>query len=96
VLKEAESAISGDVSKDTGFYLIGSLKNKEKDIPFGARRPETKPQITSFNDGISAKQTEVFPTTTQAKNVSTKTDLVKPAVSPTKPKINFSSFCYMF
>lgn len=83
-LKEAESAISGDVSKDTGFYLIGSLKNKEKDIPFGARRPETKPQITSFNDGISAKQTEVLPTTTQAKNVSTKTDLVKPAVSPTK------------
>lgn len=86
-LKEAESAISGDVSKDTGFYLVGSIKNKEKDIPFGARRPETKPQITSFIEGISAKQTEVLPTTTQAKNISMKTDLVKPAVSPTKPNI---------
>lgn len=86
-LKDAESAISGDVSKDTGFYVVGSLKNKEKDIPFGARRPETKPQITSFNDGISAKPTEVLPTTTQANNVSTKTDLVKPAVSQTKPNI---------
>lgn len=80
--KNTGSAVTVDTQKDTGFYLVGSLKSKDKDIPFGARRPETKAQVTSFNEGMSTKLTDTSSVNTQAKS-----DLVKPAVSPTKPSI---------
>ncbi|XP_063415721.1 mucin-2-like isoform X1 [Mytilus trossulus] len=90
-VKDAESAIPADSKQDTGFVIVGSFKNKDrdKDIPFGARRPQPKTQSTPFNEGLSTKP-EVSTTTTQGKSSSAKSDLVnKPAVSPTKQNITY-------
>ncbi|XP_052076773.1 general transcriptional corepressor trfA-like isoform X2 [Mytilus californianus] len=90
-VKEAESAIPTDSKQDTGFVIVGSFKNKDrdKDIPFGARRPQPKTQSTPFNEGLTTKP-EVSATTTQGKSSSAKSDLVnKPAMSPTKQNITY-------
>ncbi|VDI16650.1 Hypothetical predicted protein [Mytilus galloprovincialis] len=90
-VKDAESAIPSDSKQDTGFVIVGSFKNKDrdKDIPFGARRPQPKTQSTPFNEGLSTKP-EVSATTTQGKSSSAKSDLVnKSPVSPTKQNITY-------
>ncbi|CAC5383335.1 unnamed protein product [Mytilus coruscus] len=90
-VKEADSAIPTDSKQDAGFVIVGSFKNKDrdKDIPFGARRPQPKTQSTPFNEGLTTKP-EVSATTTQGKSSSAKSDLVnKPPVSPTKQNITY-------
>lgn len=80
--KETENV--SDMRRDTGFVLVGSIKNKDRDIPFGARRPGSNTQSTSFNEGISAKP-EATPVTTQ----NTSPDLVKTDQSPTKTNFTY-------